>query len=275
MKALSLEVSLRWKIMQPVKFAIATVCVLLVGCTPSPNKPVILSAAASTKEVMEALAAKFKAQTGAEVKINLGPSSGLAAQIENGAPAELFLSANRQWADEIQKAGLADAAVGLLTNHLVIVAPQGNPAEIKQPADLSSDKVKKIALAGENVPAGEYADQALTKLGLLKPLTDAGKIVRGQDVRSALSYVQRGEAEAGIVYSTDVSSAPGVVQVYQFDRQLHDEIVYILVLLKSGGQNPAARQLFDFLQSSKADDIYAKFGFVRRHQQSAQPETKK
>jgi molybdate transport system substrate-binding protein len=262
-------------IMQRFKFAISAACLLLVGCSQSAKKPIILSAAASTKEVMEALAAQFTGETETDVKINLGPSSGLAAQIENGAPADLFLSANRQWADEIEKAGLAETSVPLLTNHLVIVVPKGNPAGVNQPADLTADKVKKIALAGEKVPAGEYADQALNKLGLLKQLTDAGKIVRGQDVRSALSYVERGEAEAGIVYSTDVSSAPGVVQVYQFDPQLHDEIVYMLVLLKSGNQNPAARQLFDFLQSSKADDIFTKFGFIPLHQQSPEPQTKK
>ena len=77
----------------------------------------------------------------------------------------------------------------LLTNKLVIVVPAGNPAEVHKPEDLLSDKVQKIALAGEKVPAGMYADQSLEKLGLLKQLTDAGKIVRGQDVRNTLSYV--------------------------------------------------------------------------------------
>ncbi len=116
-----------------------------------------------------------------------------------------------------------------------------------------------------------YADQALDKLNVLKPLTDAGKIVRGQDVRSALSYVERGEAEAGIVYSTDVASAPEVMQVYEFDPKLHDPIVYMLVLLKHSSDNPAAKQFFDFLQSDKADAVYMKFGFSRLHETAAQP----
>ena len=156
---------------------------------------------------------------GGEVKVNLGPSSGLAGQILAGAPADLFLSANQEWADEVQKAGQTATATRLLTNRLVIVVPTGNPGGVQKPDDLLSDKVKKIALAGEKVPAGMYADQSLEKLGLLKKLTDAGKIVRGQDVRSALSYVERGEAEAGIVYSTDVGSAEGVEQEYEFDLQ--------------------------------------------------------
>lgn len=227
------------------------------------SEPITISAAASTKEVIESLADLFRTKMGGEVKVNLGPSSGLASQILAGAPADLFLSANQEWADEIQKAGEAATAARLLTNRLVIVVPTGNPGGVKKPDDLLSDKVKKIALAGEKVPAGMYADQSLEKLGLLKKLTDAGKIVRGQDVRSALSYVERGEAEAGIVYSTDVGSAEGVEQEYAFDSKLHDEIVYVLVLLKHGSENPVAQKFYEFLQSPAADAVYAKSGFSR------------
>ena len=117
----------------------------------------------------------------------------------------------------------------LLTNQLVIVVPSGNPGDVREPKDLLSDKVKKIALAGEKVPAGMYAEQALTKLDLLPQLTAAQKIVRGQDVRNTLSFVERGEAEAGIVYSTDVRIASGVTTAHEFDASLHDEIVYVLV----------------------------------------------
>jgi molybdate transport system substrate-binding protein len=225
------------------------------------SEPITISAAASTKEVIESLADQFHTKMGGEVKV--GPSSGLAGQILAGAPADLFLSANQEWADEVQKTGQTAMATRLLTNQLVIVVPTGNPGDVKQPDDLLSDKVKKIALAGEKVPAGMYANQSLEKLGLLKKLTDAGKIVRGQDVRSALSYVERGEAEAGIVYSTDVGSAEGVEQEYEFDAKLHDEIVYVLVLLKHGSENPVAQKFYEFLQSPAADATYAKSGFAR------------
>jgi molybdate transport system substrate-binding protein len=125
--------------------------------------------------------------------------------------------------------------------------------------------VKKVSLAGEQVPAGKYAEKALSKLGLLQQLVDDAKIVRGQDVRSALTYVERGEAEAGIVYATDVAVAPQVESVFTFDPAQHDEIVYVLVLLKRGAQNPAARQFYEFLQSSTAEQTYVKFGFLRLH----------
>lgn len=223
----------------------------------------VVSAAASTKDVFEALAEEFGKTNDVDVKVNAGPSNALASQILAGAPADLFLSANAKWADEITKGGLAADSVRLLTNDLVIVVPKGNPAGVHGPNDFLSEAVKKVALAGEQVPAGMYADQALTKLNLMQQLAGSGKIVRGQDVRSALSYVERGEAEAGIVYSTDAKVRSGVELVYTFDPALHDEIVYVLVLTKRGAGTPAATKLFDFLKSPEADVQYAKFGFDR------------
>lgn len=231
------------------------------GTESAAESEITVSIAASTQEVVESLANAFSEATKVQVKINPGPSSGLANQILEGAPAHLFLSANRQWADKVNEAGLADSMRPLLTNKLVIIVPIGNPGDVKEPKDLASDKVQKISLAGEKVPAGMYADQALTRLGLLGELTSAGKIARGQDVRSALSYVERGEAEAGIVYSTDVSSASGVEMVHEFDPALHDEIAYVLVLLKHGAENPAAKQFFDFLLSADSQPFYSNAGF--------------
>jgi molybdate transport system substrate-binding protein len=269
----------------PTRFlhlALMAVLLLTPSCAkqPAPNAPpagqqnaaetaaqtgVIVSAAASTKDVLEALVKEFQTEPKAEIKINTGPSNGLANQILNGAPADLFLSASEQWAKEVEKGGQTESLVRLLTNKLVLVVPKDNPADVHEPKDLLSTKMKKLALAGEKVPAGTYADQALTKLDLLKKLTDDGRIVRGQDVRTALAYVERGEAEAGIVYSTDFAAAANVKTVYEFDPTLHDEIAYVLVLLKHGANNEAARKLFDFLQSPAADKLYTQFGFSRLH----------
>ena len=223
----------------------------------------LLSAAASTKDVMESLAEQFAKKSKHAIKVNPGSSNSLAGQIISGAPADLFLSANQEWADKVNDAKLASQQVKLLTNKLVLIVPKGNPAGIKEPKDLAKAAVKKIALAGEKVPAGKYADQALTKLGLLDGLVKAKKIVRAQDVRAALAYVERGEVEAGIVYSTDLVGAKNVEQFGEFDPKLHDEIVYGLVLLKRGEDNPAAKGFFEFLKSDEANETYKKFGFER------------
>jgi molybdate transport system substrate-binding protein len=225
----------------------------------------IFSAAASTKDAIESLTNDFTGFAHVKVHVNAGPSNALADQILSGAPADLFLSANQQWADEVAKGGQTAEAVRLLTNRLVIVVPEANPAQVRKPSDLLSDRVTKIALAAEHVPAGMYADQALANLGLMKELVERGKIARGHDVRSALSYVERGEAEAGIVYSSDVGMATGFKSAHEFVPTLHDEIVYVLVLTKLGGTKQAARQLFEFLQSPAADATYAEFGFRRLH----------
>jgi molybdate transport system substrate-binding protein len=234
------------------------------GCAPAPPEaPIVVSVAASTQEVIESLAARFGESTGVAVKVNSGSSSSLAAQIIAGAPADVFLSANEQWAEELAENGLVEDQVKLLTNRLVIVVPDGNSGGVSEPRDLLKDSVKKIALAGENVPAGQYADQALAKLELASPLAASNKIARGQDVRSALAFVERGEAEAGIVYSTDVAAAKGVKVVHEIDPALHDKIVYVLVLVKRDGRHPRGRDLYEFLQSPTADAVLAKHGFSR------------
>jgi molybdate transport system substrate-binding protein len=251
-------------------FAVVTLvvvgsCAKHSGPVPADDekKTVVISAAASTKDLIEELAKQFRATADTDVKVNAGPSNALAGQILAGAPADLFLSANQQWADEIDKSGKAAEMVRLLTNQLVLVVPQANPGEVHEPKDLLSERVKKIALAGEKVPAGMYAEQALTKLELLEPLIETQKIVRGQDVRSALSFVERGEAEAGIVYSTDVRIAKGISTAHEFDASLHDEIVYVLVLLKKENGKGMTRKFYEFLQSPDADSTYSQFGFLR------------
>ena len=223
----------------------------------------LLSAAASTKELTESLAEQFAKKSKHTINVNPGSSNSLAGQIIAGAPADLFLSASQEWADAVNDAKLSSQQVKLLTNRLVLIVPKGNPAGVREPKDLTKVAVKKIALAGENVPAGKYADQALTKLGLLDNLVKAKKIVRGEDVRTALAYVERGEAEAGIVYSTDLLTAKNVERFGEFDLALHDEIVYVLVLLKRGESNPAAKGFFEFLKSDEANETYKKFGFER------------
>jgi molybdate transport system substrate-binding protein len=248
------------------KLVALIVLALLSACSrpqtsPEPA-PLVVSVAASTIEVMEQLADEFHEQSGVEVTVNAGPSNTLATQILAGAPADVFLSASRQWADAVAEGGQAVEQVDLLGNRLVVVVPRGNPAGVETFEDLASPAVAKLALAGENVPAGMYADQALGKLGLLKALTDAGTIVRGQDVRAALGYVERGEAEAGIVYATDVRAAPGVETAFEIDPSLHEEIVYVLVLVKQDAANPSARKFYEFLQSDDANDVFAEFGFA-------------
>jgi molybdate transport system substrate-binding protein len=238
------------------------------GGTAPPNNGatgdrVVLLAAASTADAVEEAARRFRAETGIEVTISTGASNLLANQIIAGAPADVFLSASQKWADVIQEKGLAETSRPLLTNRLVLIVPQGNPDEVTMPSDLKSPRVLKLALAGENVPAGMYADQALRSLGLLDELTEKNKIARGQDVRVALSYVERGEASAGIVYATDAKLSTCVEVVFTFPRETHEEVVYPAVLVKRASQNASARRFFDYLCGDDAAAVFDRHGFQR------------
>jgi molybdate transport system substrate-binding protein len=150
-----------------------------------------------------------------------------------------------------------------LTNYLALIVPRNNPAQVRSPTDLARPRVKRVALAGENVPAGVYAEQALGALALYELLVNANKIVRGQDVRVTLSYVARGEAEAGVVYDTDARIERNVIVVDRFDPKTYDRIVYPLVLVKRDPPHAAARKLYDFIRSAEAAAVFEKFGFVR------------
>ncbi len=229
---------------------------------PTDSKVLIL-VAASTKDAMTELAAAFEKDGGGKVVISAGPSNALANQIINGAPGDLFLSANQQWADKVKAEGLAAELQPLLTNGLVLIVPKDNPGKVTSQQDLRNAKVKHLALAGENVPAGIYAQQALKAAKVYDDLVDQKKIVRGQDVRATLNFVARGEAEAGIVYSTDAKISDQVAVVHTFDPQSYDKIVYPLLLTKRGKENPAAVKFQQFLLSDKATEVFAKHGFTR------------
>ena len=196
------------------------------------------------------------------VQISTGPSNGLAQQILAGAPADVFLSASRQWATAITEAGLASETVELLTNRMVLIVPKGNPAGVQEPSDLASARVTRVAIAGENVPAGTYAEQALRNLKLLDLLQQSNKLARGSDVRVTLAYVERAEAEAGIVYATDARVSQQVEVVKELDPRSYDPVVYPVVLLKRIPERDAPRGFFDFLQSAKARAVFDHFGFT-------------
>jgi molybdate transport system substrate-binding protein len=220
-------------------------------------------AAASTKDAAEALAASFEKQSGVRVLVSAGPSNALATQISSGAPADLFLSANEKWSQYVKEQGLSDEVTPLLTNDLVLIVPRDNPGEIRTAADLLGPRVKRVALAGENVPAGIYAEQALRAMKLYEPLVERNRFVRGQDVRITLSYVARGEAEAGVVYDTDARIDSAVQVVDKFDPKFYDRIVYPLVLVKRERTNPAARTLYEYLCSTDAAIVFEQHGFQR------------
>lgn len=229
---------------------------------PAAAQSVLCLNAASTKDALSEIAKAFEKTTGVVVKFSPEDSSKLANQIVQGAPADVFLSANEKWADFVKEKGLAAETKPLLGNSLVLVVPKGNAAKIKTPADLKIPAVKRIAIAGPTVPAGIYAKASLTSLSLWDELEKGKKFAQGENVRSTLTFVERGEAEAGIVYATDAKVSEKVEVAATFEPSTHPKIVYPLVLLKRGAGNESAKKWFDFLQSKEAADVFKKHGFI-------------
>ena len=230
---------------------------------------VLVSAAASTQELLEAIGDDLAKEKNIKLTLNLGATSTLANQIIAGAPADLFLSASSQWADEVMKEGLVLERLDLLTNRLVVVIPSIDDS-INSRGDQEVDmeeffktSSRRVLLAGENVPAGIYAEQALKSLGLFDTMLSEKRIIRCTDVRSVVAIVERGEVDAGIVYLTDSSSSPKVRVVHRFDSKLQDPITYVLMRIKGKSENPSAKIAFDYLRSSEANLIYERLGFTR------------
>jgi len=193
-------------------------------------------------------------------------SSALARQIENGAPAGIFISADLDWMDYVEKRGLIrpGSRVNLLRNDIVLIAPAGSTAsmEIKPGFPLSTllGGSGRLALADPDyVPAGKYGKAALETLGVWPSV--AAKIARAENVRAALNFVSRGEAPLGIVYRTDATADSKVRIVAVFPANTHPPIVYPAALLKEAG-DPSASRFFEFLRSTQAQEIFRKHGFV-------------
>jgi molybdate transport system substrate-binding protein len=231
----------------------------LAGCSGPKPESIHVFAAASTREVMERLAADYQNETGVAVTLNFGPSSGLAKQIEQGAGADLFLSADESWADFLGQKGLIDQRRDLLTNKLVVIVPADSAQTIKTLVDLTKPEIHRLALAGRAVPAGTYARKALESAGVWEKLKD--RIVEGSDVRAALAYITRGEADAGMVYATDAAGNSKVRIALEVNPELHDPIRYPIVLIRQEPAHPAARRFYDYLSSPHAAEVFKQAGF--------------
>src|SRR5207302_1852600 len=162
-------------------------------------------AAASTKDVVEEIARAFKDETGIADDVTPAASSVLAKQIEKGADADLFLSADEEWADFLSDHKLVEKRRDLLGNRLAVVTPADSKLKLGELADLASPGVRQLALGGPAVPAGRYARQALEKAGVWDRVKD--RVVEAENVRAALVLTAKGEADAAVVYTTDAKAA--------------------------------------------------------------------
>ena len=225
---------------------------------------VVVFAAASMTDAMTALTERFNDRAIAPAVPSFAASSTLARQIESGAPADVFVSANRRWMDYLEERGWIDGAsrCDLMRNSLVIVAPDDSAFDAQiAPGFALAEALgeRRLAIADpDHVPAGLYGRQALEALGAWRAVED--RLVRTADVRAALALVARGEVAAAIVYATDAEISDHVRIVDTFPAASHDAIVYPAARL-AGANGAAAAAFFDFLVSAEGRSLLAGFGF--------------
>jgi molybdate transport system substrate-binding protein len=221
-------------------------------------------AAASLKEALDEQARQFEARTGDRIVVSYAASNALARQIEAGAPADLFISADLDWMDFLDQRKLLapGTRVTLLANTLVLIAPATSNVTLKIGAGFGLASALgggRLAMANpDSVPAGRYGRSALEALGVWSSVET--RIARTENVRAALALVARGEARLGIVYGTDALAEKGVRVVDTFPASTHRPILYPAAVVATG-QAPAARSLLDYLHSPAVASIWEKYGF--------------
>lgn len=222
--------------------------------------PVVVFAAASLKNALDDVVRAY----GAPVKVSYAASSAIARQIEQGAPADLFISADADWMDYLGQRKLIVAASrrDLLTNRLALIAPAESTITLSMRKGMKLDAALgsgRLAMAGPDVPAGRYGQAALTALGVWDGVKD--RLARAENVRAALAFVARGETPLGIVYDTDARVEPKVRIVGLFPATSHPRIVYPAARV-SASANAGAPAFLTFLRSRKATAIFRRYGFT-------------
>ena len=237
--------------------------VFLLGISTLAHADITVYAAASMTDAINEIKQNYEKSQKVKVKTSYAASSTLAKQIEHGAPADIFISADIAWADYLQKKGKLSSAnrKNLLGNRLVLITSIKNPIKttirFDKNFDIGAAFTGKLCTGNTaSVPVGKYAKQALSDLGWWQTIQP--RLVEAEDVRSALNFVVRGECSLGIVYATDALSSKNVKEVGTFPLATHPPIVYPIALLKD---TPEAHKFYDYLQSPEAKVVYKKHGF--------------
>jgi molybdate transport system substrate-binding protein len=229
----------------------------------APAVTLTISAAASLTESMEEIKKLYTAEkSNVTIVYNFGASGSLQQQIEQGAPADIFLSAAPKQMDALDAKSLIlkDTRVNLLENKVALIIPKDGTG-ITDFKDVTSDKIKKLALGEpKSVPVGQYSEEVFTKLGILDAVKP--KAVYAKDVKEVLTWVESGNADAGIVYSTDAKASTKIKVVAEAPTGSHSPILYPAAVIKDSKNLEAAKDFMKFISSAKCKAVYEKYGFT-------------
>ena len=228
---------------------------------PTEQVELTIAAAASLQDAANELKELYnKENPDIKITYNFASSGTLQKQIEEGAPADLFISAGKRQMDELQEQGLIvdESRQDLLGNTLVLIAPENSSLDSFE--GLKDDRIAKLSMGTpDTVPAGKYAQESLTSLGLWEALQN--KMVMAKDVRQVLTYVETGNVDAGLVYNSDAIMGKGIKVAAVAPKDSHKPIVYPMALIKNSQHGEEAQAFADFLVSEEAMKVFEKYGF--------------
>lgn len=238
-----------------------TLVVVLAACSRQSPTEVVVSAAASLSDALKEIQPAYEAQHKAvKLRYNFGSSGALQQQIEQGAPVDLFISAAAGPLDSLVKQNRVEQVRPLATNKIVLIRAAAGVAVVKSWDDLTADAVKRVAIGNpQHVPAGQYAKAVLEKLGTWPSVEK--RLVLGEDARQVLNYVESGEVQAGIVYSTDAAASKKVTVVAEAPVGSHAPVLYPMAVLKDAKNAAQARAFADYLLSDEGKKVLSKHGF--------------
>lgn len=239
----------------------------LVGCGTSTDEKKIeltVSAAISLTNALEEIEETYGKENNINFKFNLGSSGTLAQQIKQGAPVDVFISANEDWMDRLEESdGInIDSRKDITGNRIVLVGPKDEDVAVESIEEITPENGGQIAIGNpESVPAGKYTETLLSNLDKWDELED--NFIMAKDVRQVLTYVETGNAEIGFVYGSDAANSDSVEIIATADKNSHDPIIYPGAVITDSKQKEAALEFLDYLESDPGQEILEKYGFTK------------
>ncbi|ASN03815.1 molybdate ABC transporter substrate-binding protein [Virgibacillus necropolis] len=241
---------------------------ILVACSESSDtveKELFISAAASLSGALEKISEDYEAENpNVNLTLNFSGSGKLAQQIQQGAPVDVFLSADQYWMDVLEHDNLIspNTRMNFAKNSLVLITHKDSNKKVNSLKDINPNSLGQIAIGNpESVPAGKYAKEALTNVGLSDKLI--GHFVYAKDVRQVLTYVESGNVEIGFVYGTDLHRAENVQALMEIDSSLYPPIIYPAAVMSTTEHPELAKDFVEYLQSDSAQVILENYGFLK------------
>lgn len=249
---------------------------VLIGCTdkkketdepitsdkPEEKVELMVSAAVSLTDALEEIKELYEKDHAVKLTYNLGGSGGLAQQIQEGAPVDVFISANQEWMDTLEDEEFIISATrqDITGNKLVLITGTASDLAYSSVEDINAEDIEQIAIGNpESVPAGAYTEQVLKKLNMWEELED--KLILGKDVRQVLTYVETGNVDIGFVYESDALSSNDITILATAEDGTHDPVIYPGAVLLDTKQEKAATDFLTFMVSDEAQEILKKHGF--------------